>query len=593
MKESLTSPDIYAWLLANSKYILGSFIKKVVLEESLIIRLHSKEYGNRDLYLEPPGFIYFGQKRDLEVKGQSKFLMDKFENLRVESIYQPNFDRIIRIDLFSGKSIVFEMFGKGNIIILENGIIVFALEYREWRGRAIKKGEVYITPPPPSNPLNIKFEDFSMFLKGNYPVVSVLATRFNLSYYSEIICSESGVNKEKKADDLVPEEKQRIFHSIKNFFSRIDGSGFLCDGRIMCVEKEGCEKFVNINDAIIKFISERREEGEEERIEREQRKKLEEYRVMAEKYRKLGDEILMNLDTYNSIVERLRRKENPDNIISLDGKIAKVKISDDSPEVELDITKRPSEIAQKYYSEAKKLEEKIDGIMKVIGKIKKGAVKKEKRIERRRFWFEKYRWFISSEGSLVLAGRDAKTNEEVVKKYLGEKDYYVHADIHGAPSVVVKNTGITDKTLVEAGIFGLCYSKAWNAGYMAGDAYWVTYSQVSKMAESGEYVPRGAWVIRGKRNYMRNLKLEIAVGKIRYEGQDLLMAAPVDALRSRTDYYIVLSPGDTRKEEIAKLISEKFSWDLDDVVSILPPGPGRIVEEKHEETIERGNNGEE
>ncbi|MBU0623454.1 MAG: DUF814 domain-containing protein, partial [Candidatus Thermoplasmatota archaeon] len=43
-------------------------------------------------------------------------------------------------------------------------------------------------------------------------------------------------------------------------------------------------------------------------------------------------------------------------------------------------------------------------------------------------------------------------------------DRYANADIHGAPSVVVKMKGdITEKTLYEACEFAVATSKAWNA----------------------------------------------------------------------------------------------------------------------------------
>ena len=54
-------------------------------------------------------------------------------------------------------------------------------------------------------------------------------------------------------------------------------------------------------------------------------------------------------------------------------------------------------------------------------------------------WFEKFNWFISSENYLVLAGRDGQQNEMLVRRYLRAGDVYVHADIHGASSIIVKN----------------------------------------------------------------------------------------------------------------------------------------------------------
>ena len=55
-------------------------------------------------------------------------------------------------------------------------------------------------------------------------------------------------------------------------------------------------------------------------------------------------------------------------------------------------------------------------------------------------WFEKFNWFVSSENYLVIAGRDGQQNETLVRRYLRAGDVYVHADIHGASSVIIKNT---------------------------------------------------------------------------------------------------------------------------------------------------------
>jgi predicted ribosome quality control (RQC) complex YloA/Tae2 family protein len=55
-------------------------------------------------------------------------------------------------------------------------------------------------------------------------------------------------------------------------------------------------------------------------------------------------------------------------------------------------------------------------------------------------WFEKFHWFVSSENYLVLAGRDAQQNEQLVKKHLDKGDVYVHADLQGAATCVVKNS---------------------------------------------------------------------------------------------------------------------------------------------------------
>lgn len=54
-------------------------------------------------------------------------------------------------------------------------------------------------------------------------------------------------------------------------------------------------------------------------------------------------------------------------------------------------------------------------------------------------WFEKFNWFVTSENYLVVSGRDAQQNELLVKRYLRKDDLYVHADLHGASTTIVRN----------------------------------------------------------------------------------------------------------------------------------------------------------
>ena len=103
---------------------------------------------------------------------------------------------------------------------------------------------------------------------------------------------------------------------------------------------------------------------------------------------------------------------------------------------------------------------------------------------RKVYWFEKFYWFITTENYLVLAGRDAQQNEVLVKKYLRQGDAYVHADIHGAASCILRgkrqrvsplphqsskvNTGtvglpLSEQALAEAGNFAICRSSAWSS----------------------------------------------------------------------------------------------------------------------------------
>jgi len=249
------------------------------------------------------------------------------------------------------------------------------------------------------------------------------------------------------------------------------------------------------------------------------------------------------------------------------------------------------ENAEKYYNKGKKAKRKIKGVKIAIQRTKQDLEKMrnkrdlalekvrvpQKRVRRELKWFEKLRWFLSSDGLLVVGGRDAGTNELVVKRYLDNQDIYLHSDIHGAPSVVIKKGEgeIPESTIQEAGFLAASFSSAWSKGYGSQDVYWVHPDQVSKTPQSGEFVARGAFIIRGSRNYLRGIPLKIAVGIVDYEGERI-MAGPVDAVAKYTDNYVVLKPGFTKKEEIARSVLKKIDPDhilsLEDVIRVLPSG---------------------
>ena len=141
-------------------------------------------------------------------------------------------------------------------------------------------------------------------------------------------------------------------------------------------------------------------------------------------------------------------------------------------------------------------------------------------------WFESYHWFITSSGNLVVAGKDVNGNEKVVKKHMSEKDIYIHADLYGAPSTILKvekeNTDL-EKDILEAAQFAVSNSRAWSNNLASGSAYWVTPLQVSKTPESGEFVRKGSWIVKGKRNYLFNLPLKLKISTVIFENTELPM----------------------------------------------------------------------
>ena len=164
------------------------------------------------------------------------------------------------------------------------------------------------------------------------------------------------------------------------------------------------------------------------------------------------------------------------------------------------------ENAENYYEKSKKAKRKTKGALIAIENTKKQLEeiksKKDsamenisvpkKRVKKNLKWYEKLRWFVSSDDVLVVGGRDANSNESVVKKYLEPNDIYLHADIHGATSTAIKLNGhkLNDNLLKESGEFAASFSSAWSKGFTSQDVFWVHPDQVSKTPEAGEFLAK-------------------------------------------------------------------------------------------------------
>jgi len=178
-----------------------------------------------------------------------------------------------------------------------------------------------------------------------------------------------------------------------------------------------------------------------------------------------------------------------------------------------DKTRRTLEVSERALIAAEKKAQEALAKVRRTASAKTGAAAAAA-AARKPYWFERFHWFISSENYLVLSGRDAQQNELLVKRYLRKGDAYVHADLHGAASTIVKNSDpsmpIPPLTLSQAGQACICRSAAWDAKIITS-AYWVHPHQVSKTAPSGEYLTTGSFMIRGRKNYLPPQQLVMGI----------------------------------------------------------------------------------
>jgi predicted ribosome quality control (RQC) complex YloA/Tae2 family protein len=277
---------------------------------------------------------------------------------------------------------------------------------------------------------------------------------------------------------------------------------------------------------------------------------------------------------------------------SLDVKGMLVLVSVDGARFTLNLRESLFENAGHYYERSKRSRQKLAGaraaledtrkkLEEVEAKIKEAEalerVKPSEALEeyaehkvRHKEWFEKFRWFVSSDGFLVVAGKDAVSNEVLIKKHTEDDDVVFHADVVGAPFVVVKTEGKkpSEQCLREAAEFAAAFSRGWREGFGSVDVYWVKPDQLSKGGPSGESVPRGGFVVRGVRNWMRSVPLRVAIGIMvnEEEGWARIGGGPVDAVKDKANAYVVIVPGDLTGKELFKRVlrslAEKVSKEV-------------------------------
>lgn len=630
MKRSLSGLDLIP-LVKELQSLIGGRVDKIYQPENdeLAISISMKNREKVRLHVRITGWIFLTKTpREMPATPTSfaMLLRKNIGNSVISDISQHGCDRIIELILKkeSEYKLIFEIFGEGNILLVSGEDIIAPMKMRKWKHRELRARSKYVSPPHTFDPREMDNEKFSSLIRASKAdIVRTLATRLNLGGgYAEEICIRADIKKEEPASEADDEILDKIREAIKGLVDDLEGTlspnislekGEPVDVspiELSIDRDRNIKGFGSFSEAIEAYLAslpkldpeEAKISDERQRIERtlsSQETAIEGFKEEIDRAQEQAEFIFSNYEKIEKSIEDAKIAQRSgsvnDNIKILDPAKGLFSVRIDEEELVLNWKRGVTENAQRFYEEVKKHKNKLEGALVAIVETKKDiekledehlilkVQKQEKREKSRPDWFERFRWFISSEDVLVIAGKDAKSNEEVVKKHLKPGDRYVHAEIHGAPSVVVKTKeGMTEATLREAGIFSLAMSKAWNSGITAGSAYWVTPEQVSKTAESGEFIPRGAFVIRGKRNYFEKIDIKLGMGICTISSRRKMMCGPVSATMKNCDSMIEIEPGDMVKEQAAKELARRFNWSISEIQSILPPGNLRILSKKQD-----------
>ncbi|QPG74588.1 hypothetical protein FOA43_001919 [Brettanomyces nanus] len=162
----------------------------------------------------------------------------------------------------------------------------------------------------------------------------------------------------------------------------------------------------------------------------------------------------------------------------------------------------------------KNSENKIAQDLRKIAKESKHEVDIKKL--RTKYWFEKYFWFISNDGYLCIAGKDAVQIDSIYyKQFDNETDLLVSNNLENALEVVVKNPyknkEVPPTTLYQAGIYSLTNTKAWD-GKMSPSPWYVKGNEVSKKDFDGSILPPGLLNVSKEKTFMPPCQIVMGLG---------------------------------------------------------------------------------
>jgi len=553
------------------------------------------------------------------------FLRKYISGGKVLAIRQYGLERILTFEIGKGETtyrLIIELFDEGNVILTdEAGKIVKPLRHHRFKDRDIVPGAIYSMSE--TDPTGSEDALTSTLATDDRDLVRALAVACMLGgTYAEYVCRTAGIDKSLPAKDADP---KAVYAAIRELLDRVQKSvrpvvsAKSCEP-VALTDKAGpegstdkpctgysaaLETFYPMTKAEKVKVAARPKLSEEERIHKYQEAAIKKFDEKIKKNEELVNaiyenyqfvaQVISSLDTaskqlsWQEIERHLKGTVSADarKIVAFYPGEAAVSV-DIGKTVKIFVHESVEQNAGRYYDTIKKFKKKKEGALIAMKTVRP----KKKTVHRtlvplKKLWYHRFRWFVTSDGVVVLGGRDASQNEELVKKYMTGGDLFLHADVHGASVILVK--GKTEK-MDEVAQFAASYSGAWRSGHFSADVFSVRPDQVSKTPESGEYISRGSFIIRGERTYYRDVPLAVGIGLV-LEPQAAVIGGPPEVIRSRTKAVVEIRPGQFEPNDVAKKVLRSLKEHIapeeqkllkgilntESVAAFVPPGGSDIT----------------
>jgi predicted ribosome quality control (RQC) complex YloA/Tae2 family protein len=634
---------------SSSGYYVSSI--NAITRSSLFLKLHHPMQedimfvlSTRGIWITRLKFKPVEENHSLESIAQKEL-----ERSKLELIEQIGSERIVSLKFRhpDGKVriVVGEFFGDGNLIICnENMQIIAILNPIHVRHRTLSVGLRYVYPPARGvDVFNITLDQMLSLRDGakNLDVLRWIGRNISMpKKFVEEVINRAGIEVDKHAAQLSDDEVSKIYNTIKNIINEVSTGGknhgpivIMQDDKpqealpIITQEAAAASKLIKNNnikkvasymDAVDEVLSnEIMDIGRNSRtveLDRqiavlehdfeELNKAKETVLQKAAAIRKLAGE-LMALSYRGSDVIADLLAANSASLVTEKG-IQYIEVAGEQVKMQPSLAKASSMLfarAKEMERGNASIEEARGKILVQIGKLRSETAAIHRKVivkeQISREWYERYRWFITTDGLLVIGGRDASSNSALIRKHLTEHDIVFHAEVHGSPFLIIKNAAAfaatqestINSSLHEVAQATISFSRAWKDGLSSADAYWVMAEQVKKGAPTGQFLPKGSFVIEGKRNYIKGVELRLAIGIMQLNNRETLLCGPEEAVKKRSIFYTVLLQGGVDPMNAAKKVKSEFvkiagentkiaesikHVSLDEFVRALPTGQSRL-----------------
>jgi len=632
VKLGLTSLDLLAIVKELQPALISARLENVYQLQggAFLLKFRGKE-GYSNLLLDLPRRLNLTSYRlaiPEKPTPQAALLRRLLNGRRVEGLSQVDFDRILRMDLLGAEGALhfyIELFGDGNIIVADsNQTIKYALVRRQMKDRSLGVNLPYL--PPPQRGADIASDPpLEPIASQKVASVRALTRAFNIPpEMAEEGLLRSSIEPTLPAEALSRSDLSHFLQQTRELIAevnalRLQPNQVIRDGRAFSFHPLDFssvvgerKRFSSFNEAVDDYFSAVAAQEAEARMKspaemaianlesilERQRRHINELEERRREASEEGILIMSHLAEVQGAIDLVLKSRRGgmgwDAIMASLAKVGASEVKPSEASMELCLGGRPVIIdfrdsatsnAERRFRESKdsarkleglsgalketeaKLREAREGLTKIPKQTTLKAMKKE--------WYEKFRWLRSSDNLLMIGGRDSTQNEILVKKHLGQRDIFVHGDIPGGSTVLIKaeNMEVAETSKREAVSFAVSYSRAWGAGLAAADGYWVLPGQVSKTPPTGEYLGKGAFMIYGTKNYIRNAPLRIYLWVEFVEGAYRLRVSVSQESVGLGTPSVTLVPGDLEGKELIRGIRELLAQragDLSDLVHAIP-----------------------